>query len=294
MSIMTSSPPKALAVTPSDASAASSLLALVDAASRLAPVEIPSVTDDDSSSTTSSTESISSHSAKDAEQPPPAASIAVPSPRYYRRPASHLFPVVLMSLLLDESTDDILSLSPDRSTFMIHSHSLFAKPNGIMVQHFHLVKFDTFLRKTHEWGFVRLPARDSHDLTFMHPSGLFDPNDLSKCRKIKRTRSSPNPRSVSPADVASSPTSILRNPSVRTAQSVLVEKNIVALRLRRRYEMLARSARMSVLRQKSVASASAMNYSDFEVKFATKNVLGAALQVLDRDQRMNAPSISLR
>ena len=95
-------------------------------------------------------------------------------------------------------------------------------------------------------------------------------------------------------DVASSPTSILRNPSVRTAQSVLVEKNIVALRLRRRYEMLARSARMSVLRQKSVASASAMNYSDLEVKFATKNVLGAALQVLDRDQRMNAPSISLR
>lgn len=100
---------------------------------------------------------------------------------------SQSVPLILMTLLMDEKHNNLMSFSQHGESFSIHSEDQFA--SSIMPPYFHLSKFGAFVRKLQRWGFEHVHQSKTGLHTFSHP--LFRRGDWNSLTQIRYTPRNP-------------------------------------------------------------------------------------------------------
>ncbi|KAL3917165.1 MAG: hypothetical protein SGILL_004843 [Bacillariaceae sp.] len=90
------------------------------------------------------------------------------------------FPEKLMQAMLDNEDEQILAWLPDGRSFVIVDPDLFCE--RVLKETFKEVKYPSFVRKLHRWGFVRLTSGTGTDC-FYHP--LFQKKNIELAKSIQ-------------------------------------------------------------------------------------------------------------
>ena len=214
---------------------------------------------------------------------------------------SSSFPTALMTVLASSTEDNDTtgaSFLPDDRTFAIHNVRAFCDPTGGPMQtRLRISSFRTFLRKLDQWGFVIIQGRaagaaSDNPYTFAHPSGRFVRSEPNLARTIRRKshRSAPHaattgtPYRAGHNVMRSHPGATLHPPTASpSANTVAAMEHQLHLLERRRAQLQRTAQRMTAL-DRSIRDG--VRYSDDQVGTATRNVVGAAMRVLERDEAL--------
>lgn len=233
---------------------------------------------------------------KNGVKTPSLSSQAVASSRY-RKKKSPSLPIVLMDLLSDPTNSDVMTFLPDGDSFVFVNIQRFEAT--LMKKYFRISRFDTFERKLELWGFRRdnyvlSAAGKDGSRTFRH--SCFRRGDMDACRRIRCQRRSqcfvytavparpisiPSlPLSVSVNNRSSSPLSTVSTLGSRPSSPVSVRDNA-----KNRDDVPLEITMPSSSSQLSHCSDSSFSMlSDTAVSAATREVVGAALDVLMHDK----------
>ena len=193
------------------------------------------------------------------------------------RNKSESFPRVLMEFLEDESKSNILSWNSDGDGFFVVNTKRFVA--GPMKKQFKVARFNTFVKKLFQWGFVPLEGK-KRNFAFRHTN--FHRGDWGGCHMIRRN--STRPTISPPAEVVSKSfprlvTTTKLNPeklcspisSPSLAPQVVVALDKSSLEVKGEV-----SRNITCLQDSTVSQA--------EVDNMTRNIVGAALEVLMQDK----------
>jgi len=172
------------------------------------------------------------------------------------------FPIVLMTLLDEPSNSDVATFMPDGKSFAILKPDVFTKE--LMPRYFKMTKFTSFVRKLYRWGFRQAEERGkSGAVAYRHP--LFRRGELSLCRKIRfQKKENKQPVLIPYGSVGITHPAILPREEHRSVAPVCLQQKQALHPISRPLS--------PVIQQQSVDD-------------ATKNVMEAALHVLNRDNR---------
>ena len=212
---------------------------------------------------------------------------------------SSSFPIALMTVLASPTEDNVTtgaSFLPDGRTFAIHNVRNFCDPaTGPMQTRLRLSSFRTFLRKLEQWGFVIVQgAAGDNPFTFAHPSGRFVRSEPNLARTIRRKSHSSAPHAATTGTPYRAGHNVMRShpgapphpPTASpSANTVAAMEHQLHLLERRRAQLQRTAQRMAAL-DRSVRDG--VRYSDDQVGTATRNVVGAAMRVLERDEALRS------